>query len=363
MLKAAIIGCGKIADSHLGEMQRIPGCEVVAACDSEPLMARQCCERYHIPQGFTDAREMLDTCRPDVVHLTTPPQSHFPLAMQCLASGAHLYVEKPFALNYEETRRLLDCAQSSQRKVTVGHDLQFSPVARRMRKLIQEGCLGGPPVHMESTYCYELGNPTYARALLANSGHWVRQLPGKLLHNVISHGMARLAEYFTTDDPEVHVCGYVSPMLRSLGEEEIVDELRVIVSEGRQRSAYFTFSSQMQPALNQFRIFGPTNGLVLDQEQETLFRLPGRRYKSYAQKFVPPILTAKECLANVATNMRLFLKREFQPKAGMHCLISSFYDAITHDSPPPVPYREILLTARMMDKIFAQLLPVNFHLP
>lgn len=355
MLKVAIIGCGKIADSHLEELKRIPGCEVVAACDCEPLMARQCCERYRIPHAFTDVREMLDACQPNVVHVTTPPQSHFPLGMQCLASGAHLYIEKPFALNYEEARRLLDCAQSVQRKVTAGHDLQFSQVARRMRKLIQEGYLGGPPVHMESTYCYELGNPTYARALLANSGHWVRQLPGKLLHNVISHGMARLAEYFTSDDPEVRVCGYVSPMLRSLGEEEIVDELRVIVSESRQRSAYFTFSSQMQPALNQFRIFGPVNGLMLDQEQETLLRLPGHRYKSYAEKFVPPILTAKECIGNVATNMQLLLKRHFQPKAGMHCLIASFYDAIVHDAPPPIPYREILLTARIMDKIFAQL--------
>jgi predicted dehydrogenase len=275
--------------------------------------------------------------------------------MQCLASGAHLYIEKPFALNYEETRQLLDCAESKRLKITAGHDLQFSPVARRMRGLIQTGYLGGAPVHMESYYCYELGNPTYARALLANSGHWVRQLPGKLLQNVISHGMARLAEYFEGDDPDVQVCGYVSPMLRSLGEEEIVDELRVMVSEGRQRSAYFTFSSQMQPALNQFRIFGPANGLVLDQDQETLLRLPGRRFKSYAQKFIPPVVTAKECISNVATNLRLLLRREFQPKAGMHWLISSFYNAIANNTPPPIPAREILWTARVMDKIFAQL--------
>jgi hypothetical protein len=42
-------------------------------------------------------------------------------------------------------------------------------------------------------------------------------------------------------------------------------------------------------------------------------------------------------------------------KSGMKCLIESFYRAIAEDTPPPIPYREILLTARIMDTIFAQL--------
>lgn len=357
MLKTAIIGCGKIADAHLDAIGRIAACEVAAACDSEPLMARQCCERFRIPRAFTDAREMLEACRPDVVHITTPPRSHFPLAMQCLAAGAHVYVEKPFAINADETRRLIECAQSCGRRVTAGHDLQFSPVARRMRRLVASGYLGGPPVHMESYYCYDLSNPVYARSLLANGAHWVRQLPGRLLHNVISHGVARLAEYLETDDPEVQVCGYVSPRLRELGENELVDELRVIVTEGRQRSAYFTFSSQMHPGLNQFRVFGPANGLLLDQDQELLLRLPGQRRRSYAEKLIPPLLTARECAANVAHNLRLLIRREFQPKAGMQALISAFYESILRGGPPPIPYREIRLTARLMDQIFAQLHP------
>lgn len=356
MLKVAIIGCGKIADSHLEQIRRIRGCEVVAACDHETLMAQQYCERYHIPNGFDDVTEMLITCRPDVVHITTPPQSHYSIGMQCLESGCHIYVEKPFTINATEAKLLLAYAESSGLMATVGHDLQFSHVSRRMRKLVKAGYLGGSPLHMESYYCYDLGNPTYAKALLANSGHWVRNLPGQLLHNVISHGIARIAEYFFTDDPEVDAHGFVSPLLRSLGEQEIVDELRVILSEQSRCTASFTFSSQMRPCLNMFRVYGPRNGLVLDQEQETLLRLPGERYKSYAEKFIPPVLLARELLANVKTNMRLFLDRDFHPKAGMKCLIEKFYNSITTaGSQPPIPYREIILTARIMDKIFSQL--------
>jgi hypothetical protein len=42
-------------------------------------------------------------------------------------------------------------------------------------------------------------------------------------------------------------------------------------------------------------------------------------------------------------------------KSGMKYLIESFYASIEHDTPPPIPYREILLTARIMDTIFDQL--------
>ena len=61
-------------------------------------MARQLAERFAIPECFSDVQEMLRPCRPDVVHITTPPQSHFPLAKQCLEAGSHVYLEKPFTV-------------------------------------------------------------------------------------------------------------------------------------------------------------------------------------------------------------------------------------------------------------------------
>ena len=124
------------------------------------------------------------------------------------------------------------------------------------------------------------------------------------MHNVISHGIARITEFLTSDSPQVIAHGFVSPFLRGLGESEIVDELRVVISEEARTTAYFTFSSQMRPAINQFRIYGTQNGLVLDQDQETLIRLRGARFKSYAEKFVPPVVFVQQYLGNLATNAR-----------------------------------------------------------
>lgn len=355
MLKVAIVGCGKIADSHASQIQRIAGCEIVGACDQEQLMARQLCDRFRIKRYFNDLTELLKEVRPDVVHITTPPHHHLAIGRQCLESGCHIYVEKPFTLCTSQAEALIALANKTGRKLTVGHDAQFSHVARKMRELVRAGYLGGAPLHMESSWCYDLSDVTYAKALLGDKHHWARTLPGGLLHNIISHGVSKIAEFLTSDTPHIVAHGFVSPFLRKLGEEKIVDELRVIISEEQGTTAYFTFSSQMRPSLHRFCVYGPMNGLMIDDDQRILIRLPGDRYKSYAEHFIPPVSCALQYLGNLGRNARLFLAMDFHMNAGMKNLIEAFYRSITHGAPLPIPCREILLTSRIMDEIFRQI--------
>jgi predicted dehydrogenase len=354
MLKVAIVGCGKIADDHAAQIQRIRGSKIVGACDRELLMAKQFAERFGVEHYSTNLAELLAKARPDVVHVTTPPQSHFVLGKECLEHGCHVYMEKPFTLDVGEAQALVRMAEAKGLKLTVGHDDQFSHVARRMRSVINGGYLGGRPVHMESYFCYDLSDPSYARAFLTDKSHWVRSLPGQLLHNIISHGLARVAEFMSSDSPQVIAHGFVSPALRAFGETELIDELRVIISEDDCTTAYFTFSSQMRPQLHQFRIYGPENGLIVDQDQEIIIRLRGSRHKSYAEKFIPPASFAAQYAKNGARNVRAFLGNDFHMKGGMKYLIESFHHSILNGTPVPIPYREIVLTAKLMDEIFEQ---------
>jgi predicted dehydrogenase len=355
MLKIAIIGCGKIADSHAEQIRRIKGCEIVAACDREVLMAQQFCTRYLIKAFYSDPIVMLAEAQPNVVHITTPPQSHFDLAKMALENGCHVYVEKPFTLYESDARTLINLAEASGLKITAGHDDQFTHVARELRRLVKEGFVGNRVVHMESYYCYELGNSGYAGALLGDKNHWVRRLPGKLLQNVISHGVARIAEFLTTDSPKVIAWSGVSPELQRRGETEIIDELRVIISEETGTTAYFTFSSQVRPSLHSFHIYGNKRGLLLDHDQSTLVELRGPRFKSYAEKFLPSLIFARQYLQNFLRNLKLFLNCDFHMKSGMKYLIESFYRSIEIGTSDPIPHREILLTAQIMDRIFEQL--------
>lgn len=355
MIKTCIVGCGKIADAHATALSSIPNCEIVGVCDNEELMAKQLYERYQIKQYFHDIHEMLDASRPDVVHLTTPPQSHFELGRICINAGCHAYIEKPFTVNFDEADQLIRLAIAKGVKLTVGTDEQFSHVAVAMRKLIGEGYLGGPPVHMEAYYCYDLGDERYAQAFLKNNTHWLRSLPGQLMHNIISHGIAKIAEYLPGEDAQVIAQGFTSPFLRNFGETGLIDELRLIIRGVDDTTAYFTFSTQMRPLLREFRIYGPKNGLVLNQEQHSLIKLPGANPKSYLGKFLPLNDLARQYRRNMLTNAKWFLKNDFHMKEGMHHLIGSFYSSIVNDAPPPIPYREILLTAKIMDEAFARI--------
>jgi predicted dehydrogenase len=355
MLKVAIVGCGKIADSHASQIRRIAGCEIVGVCDKEELMAKQLYDRFPVKRYFSNLTELLNEVRPDVIHITTPPQTHFEISRQCLEAGCHILVEKPFTLNTTEAEKLIALANQTGRKLTVGHDAQFSDVARRMRKLVRDGYLGGAPVHLESSWCYDLGDAVYAKALLGDKQHWARTLPGGLLHNIINHGIAKIAEFLISETPHVIAYGFVSPFLKGLGEDKIVDELRVIISEEQGTTAYFTFSSQMRPSLHQFHIYGTKNGLMIDEDQRILIKLRGETFKSYAEHFIPPLSIAKQYLANFVHSARLFLAMDFHMDSGKKYLIEAFYQSIIDDTPVPIPYREIVLTSKIMDTIFDQI--------
>ena len=355
MLRIAIVGCGKIADQHVQAVQRISGSRIVAVCDREPLMARQLAQRFAIEGCFADLGELLSVSRPDVVHITTPPQSHHDLAIQCLEAGTHVYLEKPFTVTADEAAALIEAAERCGKLITAGHNCQFSFEMLRMRELLDGGYLGGPPVHIESYWSYDLGDVNYVGPLLGNRNHWVRRLPGGLLHNIVSHGIARMAEFLDDDLTELVARAHQSEQLRSLGGQEVLDELRVLIRDAKGTTATFCFSTQIKPGLNQLRLFGPANSITVDLNSGSLIAHKGGSYKSYLTYLVPSLLAAREHFANAWRNLVGILRQDIYQDAGMKALIERFHASAANGGPPPIPYREVLLTARIMDEVFARM--------
>ena len=355
MIKTAIIGCGKQSDAHAELITSLSGCEIIGFCDNEKLMAKQMAERYAVKYYSDDVKTLLDQTKPDVVHIITPPHSHLKLGTICLEAGCHLLVEKPFTLKTKEVESLINLANKKKLKITVGHNNQFNPATMRMRKLIKEGFLGGSPIHMESVWGYDLTDQRFAKALLGDQNHWIRRLPGKLLHNIISHGIAKIAEYLKSDSPKVIALGNTSPLLKNINETEIKDELRVIIYDNNNTTAYFTFSSQIKPLIRLFRIFGPKNSLTVNDMHQTLIKECRTDYKSYLNHFVPPRIYAKQYKYNLKVNKKKFLKRSFHLDTGRRILVESFYRSISENTKLPISYRQILLTSTILDNIFSQI--------
>ncbi len=353
--RVAIIGCGMIADQHADQLRYLPDCELVAACDTDELMARQLADRFRIPQVFTDAAEMLRAGGVDAVHIATPAQSHFALGRLCLEAGCHVYMEKPFTVNAAEADELLHLAEVAGRRITVGHNLQFSPEVLRLRKLVHDGFLGGPPVHVECIQCYSHDDPTYGRAVLSDPNHWVRTMPGSLLHSLVSHGVAKIAEYLEGDSPALLSICFSSPYLVQHKHTDIVDEVRAIVRDDRGTTASFLFTTQFGAASNELRLFGRAGNLVLDNTYRTVLRIRPSRQKSYLRYFLAPLVLAREQARNTLVNVRQFARKEFQMDFGMRKLMELFYGAVREGGPDPIPLPEIRRTARIMDAIFQQM--------
>ncbi len=352
-LKIAIVGCGQIADGHISEVQKLACAKVVGVCDLEILMAEQAASRYGISRYYDQFDELLEKEQPDVVHITTPPQSHLSLAMAAIDAGCHVYVEKPFTPSYQETVKLIGHAEKNGRKLTIGHIYYFDPPALALRKLVRENIIGDP-VHVESFYGYSLAGP-FGKAILGNSTHWVHALPGKLFQNNIDHLLNKIIEFVDDERPLIKIFGEVRRITR-LGDirDKMPDELRVMI-QGSSTTAYATFSSHIKPTAHFMRLYGTKNIAHADFVARTLTLEQEPTLPSALGRLLPAFNMGKQHRREGWRNVGRFIRSDFHFFAGMHNLISGFYDSILHDTPPPVPHRDILRIGWMMDEIFRQL--------
>jgi hypothetical protein len=104
-------------------------------------------------------------------------------------------------------------------------------------------------------------------------------------------------------------------------------------------------------------VYGPAGSITADIITGSLIQNRSRSYKSYLTYFIPPLKTACEHFRNAPINAANFLRRRLYQDFGMKELIERFYNSIRSHTPLPILYRDIILTARIMDEIFAQIYP------
>src|SRR5690349_4071407 len=97
LIKLAFLGAGDVAQrDYLPEIHRLAGrVELVAVCGRGPARAEELAARYGFRAVYTDYRRMLAECDADAVVNLSPIQLHDETNEAILASGRHLYTEKP----------------------------------------------------------------------------------------------------------------------------------------------------------------------------------------------------------------------------------------------------------------------------
>jgi predicted dehydrogenase len=354
-LRIGIVGCGKIADGHAEVVKHLEGAELAAVCDREPLLAEQLAVRYGVPAWYGDLDQMLQREHLDVVHITTPPGVHLAITRQCIAAGAHVFLEKPLALTSPESRALIDTVAAAGLQMSINYWPNFDPPAMQFKKMLAEGSFGDP-VHVEAFIGYDLAG-AYGQALMSDPAHWVHRLPGKLFQNMMDHIFNRIVPLFPDVEPEVHAFAYKRrEAIRNDATDAMLDELRVYMRGGNV-SAYGSLCSHARPVANTLKLYGTKATVEVDFNNRTVVTTTTQQYPSAIGRLIPPVQMARKYAAEAKKNIGQFRRHEFHFFAGMSKLLELFYDSIRRNAPPPIPYSEILRTTEVMDRIIAQIYP------
>ena len=143
--KTAIIGCGRIANTHARGYSRHPDIDMVAGVDINAEGLTQFRETWNIPQGFNDHLQMLEQVKPELVSICTYADLHWPMLKACVDAGVKgIICEKPMLNSPSELPKLRALVQESGVKIAIGHMRRYGMAHVRARDLIQAGEIGDP---------------------------------------------------------------------------------------------------------------------------------------------------------------------------------------------------------------------------
>lgn len=143
-LRVGIVGTGGIARSvHIPAYKKLPDqVELVSAFDVDADRLARVADEAGIPYRFASMAGLLEGPSLDAVSICTPPSSHPELAEQAFRAGLHVMLEKPAAADLAGTRRILDAAKRSGKKLMVGYQHRFSWQTKALKQFIEAGDLG-----------------------------------------------------------------------------------------------------------------------------------------------------------------------------------------------------------------------------
>ena len=158
-LRILIAGAGQIArTTHIPALRRIPGAKLAGICDVNEEAARALAGDADIPAFGSDYGQMLRKIRPDAVMVCVPNKFHYPMAMQALEAGAHVFCEKPPGLSPEQALAMEQRAEREGKILTYGFHFRHDNRTALLLKAREEGLLGSI-YHAEAAWTRRRGIP------------------------------------------------------------------------------------------------------------------------------------------------------------------------------------------------------------
>jgi predicted dehydrogenase len=152
IIKVGLIGAGARGTGLATLLKDIKGIQLVACCD---IISEHLTNGMQLASAtaklYTDFRKLLEDKNIDAVIIATPLYLHYPMAIQALAAGKHIYLEKSMTYNIQETLDLVKKVNQSDRVFQVGYQYRNYALYHKVKEVIKQGWLG-KVTHFECQY-------------------------------------------------------------------------------------------------------------------------------------------------------------------------------------------------------------------
>jgi len=174
-IRVGVIGTGGRARGLMTLLNKLPGNEMVAVCDVYEPRLLQAAEIAGANAGtFTDYRRILDDRQIDAVVIGTPDHWHKSIALDAVAAGKDVYVEKPVSHDIGEGAEMVKAIEASKQIVQTGTQQRSWDHWVLGKQIVDSGRLG--QITFVQTYWYQHATAGNYRAVSLDKLDWKRWL-------------------------------------------------------------------------------------------------------------------------------------------------------------------------------------------
>ena len=139
-VRVGIVGTGYWGSKHVRTMSSLAQVEQVCVIDPERSRTESLLRTYPAVRAFSRLADALESV--DAVVIATPPSTHVALALQAIAAGKHVLVEKPLATTVADADAIVAAAAAQEVVVMVGHTFEYHAAVWALRDIVSRGHLG-----------------------------------------------------------------------------------------------------------------------------------------------------------------------------------------------------------------------------
>jgi len=182
-IRVAAVGAGYFSRFQYAAWHRIAETELVGICNRSIAPAKELARQYNIAGVYSNFEQMLDDCKPDLVDIITPPETHAACVKAAVDRGLFAICQKPFTPKLEEAQRLVEYISSKKAKVVIHENFRFQPWYQQIKKLLEQGVLGEI---YQISYRLRPGDGQGATAYMERQPYF-QQMPRLLVHETAVH--------------------------------------------------------------------------------------------------------------------------------------------------------------------------------